>query len=102
MVRHNPGLRPEKEHQMKKRFTEEQTIQAIKRLEGGVPAKELSRELGVSQQTLYLWKRRFSGMDVADARRLKELESENSRLKRLVADQALDIVMLKDVNSKKW
>lgn len=87
---------------MKKRFTEEQTITAIKRLENGTSAKELSRELGVSQQTLYHWKKRFGGMDVADARRLKELEAENAKLKRLVADQALDIVMLKDVNSKKW
>lgn len=87
---------------MKKRFTEEQTIQAVKRLESGTPAKDLSRELGVSQQTLYHWKKKFGGMDVADAKRLKELEAENTRLKRLVADQALDIVMLKDVNSKKW
>lgn len=87
---------------MKKRFTEEQTISAVKRLEAGMPAKELSREMGVTQQTLYHWKKRFGGMDVADARRLKELESENTRLKRLVADQALDIIMLKDVNSKKW
>ncbi|MBK9321587.1 MAG: transposase [Bdellovibrionaceae bacterium] len=60
------------------------------------------RELGVTQQTLYHWKKKFSGMDVADARRLKELESENTKLKRLVADLSLDIVMLKDVNSKKW
>ncbi len=87
---------------MKKRFSEEQMIQAIKRLESGSAVKDLSRELGVSQQTLYHWKKRFGGMDVADARRLKELETENARLKRLVADQALDIVMLKDVNSKKW
>lgn len=101
-MRHNPGLEPEREHKMKKRFTEEQTISAVKRLEAGMPAKELSREMGVTQQTLYHWKKRFGGMDVADARRLKELESENTRLKRLVADQALDIIMLKDVNSKKW
>lgn len=87
---------------MKKRFTEEQTIHAVKRLESGTPAKELSRELGVSQQTLYHWKKKFAGMDVADAKRLKELESENTKLKRLVADLSLDIVMLKDVNSKKW
>ena len=87
---------------MKKRFTEEQTIAAVKKLEAGVSAKELSRDMGVTQQTLYHWKKRFGGMDVADARRLKELEHENTRLKRLVADQALDIVMLKDVNSKKW
>lgn len=87
---------------MKKRFTEEQTIHAVKRLEAGTPAKELSREMGVTQQTLYHWKKRFGGMDVADARRLKELEAENTKLKRLVADLSLDIVMLKDVNSKKW
>lgn len=85
---------------MKKRFTEEQTIAAVKMLEAGVTAKELSRDMGVTQQTLYHWKKRFGGMDVADARRLKELEHENTRLKRLVADQALDIVMLKDENSK--
>jgi putative transposase len=87
---------------MKKRFTEEQPIAAVKKLEAGVTAKELSRDMGVTQQTLYHWKKRFSGMDVADARRLKELEHENTRLKHLFADQALDIVMLKDVNSKKW
>ena len=87
---------------MKKRFSEEQIIGAVKRLESGLPAKELSREIGVTQQTLYHWKKRFGGMDVADARRLRELEAENTRLKRLVADQALDIIMLKDVNSKKW
>ena len=87
---------------MKKRYSEEQTIAAVKRLDGGTTAKELSRELGVTQQTLYHWKRRYAGMDVSEARRLKELESENAKLKRIVADQALDIVMLKDVNSKKW
>ncbi|MBK9321631.1 MAG: transposase [Bdellovibrionaceae bacterium] len=87
---------------MKKRFTDDQIIGAVKKLEAGMPAKELSRELGVTQQTLYHWKKKFSGMDVADARRLKELESENTKLKRLVADLSLDIVMLKDVNSKKW
>ena len=87
---------------MKKRFTEAQTIGAVKRLEAGESAKELARELGVHQQTLYHWKKKFSGMGISEARRLKELEAENSKLKRLVAEQALDIVMLKDVNSKKW
>ena len=102
-MRHKPGKAGEQGHKMKKRFTEEQTIQAIKKLESGaITAKELSRELGVTQQTLYIWKKRFAGMDVADAKRLKELEAENTKLKRIVADQALDIVMLKDVNSKKW
>lgn len=102
MVCQNPGKAPEKEHQMKKRFTDDQIIGAVKKLEAGQSAKELSREIGVTIQTLYHWKKRFGGMDVMDARRLKELEAENTRLKRLVADQALDIVMLKDVNSKKW
>lgn len=87
---------------MKKRFTDEQIIGAVKKLEGGISAKELSREMGVTQQSLYHWKRKFSGMDVTDARKLKALEAENAKLKRLVADQALDILMLKDVNSKKW
>lgn len=87
---------------MKKRYTEEQTNNAVKRLESRVSPRELSRELGVSQQTLYHWKKKFGGMEASEARRLKELETENSRLKRIVADQALDIVMLKDVNSKKW
>jgi putative transposase len=87
---------------MKKRFSEDQIITAVKRLEGGTPAKELSREMGVTQQSLYHWKKKFRGMDVSEARRLKALEAENTRLKRLVADQALDIIMLKDVNSKKW
>ncbi len=87
---------------MKKRFTDDQIIGAVKKLENGAIPKELAREMGVTQQTLYHWKKRFKGMDVVDAKRLKELEAENARLKRLVADQALDIVMLKDVNSKKW
>lgn len=87
---------------MKKRFSEEQIISAVKKLETGVPVKEVSREMGVTIQTLYHWKKRFGGMDVTEARRLKDLEIENTRLKRIVADQALDIVMLKDVNSKKW
>ena len=65
-------------------------------------AKELSREFGVTQQTLYHWKKKFGGMDVSEARRMKALEAENAKLKRLVAEQALDIIMLKDVNSKKW
>lgn len=87
---------------MKKRFTDDQIIGAVKKLEAGASAKEISREMGVTQQTLYHWKKKFGGMNVTDARRLKELEAENGKLKRIVADQALDIVMLKDVNSKKW
>ncbi|MBK9324473.1 MAG: transposase [Bdellovibrionaceae bacterium] len=87
---------------MKQRFTEDQIISAVKKLEAGITAKELSREIGVTQQTLYHWKKKFGGMDVSEARRMKALEAENAKLKRLVAEQALDIIMLKDVNSKKW
>ena len=87
---------------MKKRFTEEQIIGALGKLSSGIKAKDLSREMGISQQTLYSWKRKFGGMDVSEAVRLRQLEVENSRLKKLVANQALDIVMLKEVNSKKW
>ena len=64
--------------------------------------KDLSRELGVSAQTLYIWKRKYKNMTVNEAKRLRELEAENTQLKKIVANQALDIVMLKDVNSKKW
>ena len=87
---------------MKKRFTEEQIIGAVKRLEKGEPTREMSRELGVTMQTLYGWRRKFGGMEVSDAKRMRALEVENGKLKRLVADQALDIQILKEVNSKKW
>jgi putative transposase len=87
---------------MKQRFTEEQIIKAITRLKNGTTAKELSREIGVSQPTLYAWKKKYKDMTVNEAKRLRELEAENSQLKKLVANLSLDIVMLKDVNSKKW
>jgi putative transposase len=87
---------------MKKRFTEEQIIKALTRLKRGERAKDLSREIGVTPTTLYYWRRKYSDMTVSEAKRMRELEAENSKLKRLVADLSLDIVMLKDVNSKKW
>jgi putative transposase len=87
---------------MKKRFTEEQIIKAITRNRNGEPAKSVGRDLGISAQTLYAWKTKYKNMTVNEAKKLRDLESENARLKRIVADQALDIVMLKDVNSKKW
>lgn len=87
---------------MKKQFTEEQIIKAITRLKNGSPAKELGRELGVSPNTLYNWRKRFKDMTVQEAKRMRELESENSRLKKLVADLSLDNAMLRDVNSRKW
>jgi len=87
---------------MKKKFTEEQIIKILNRNQHGESAKNLSREFGVSQGTIFVWKKKFSNMTVNEAKKLRELEAENSKLKRIVADQALDIVMLKDVNSKKW
>ena len=87
---------------MKKRFTEEQIVKAVTRLTNGTPAKDLAREVGVSQHTLYNWKKKYKNMNVSEAKRLRELESENAKLKKLVADLSLDNLMLKDVNSKKW
>lgn len=86
----------------KSRFTEEQMIGALQRLDAGAPAKDVARELGVNVQTLYRWRKKFGGMDVSDAKRLKHLEEENRQLKRLVADLSLDNRMLKDINSRKW
>jgi putative transposase len=86
----------------KTKFTESQIIKAIKEAENGRPVAEVSRELGINPQTLYNWKRKFSGMDGEHLRRLKELEEENRKLKHMYADLALDNKMLKDVLSKKW
>jgi putative transposase len=84
------------------RFTEEQIVGVLKEHEAGLGTEELCRRHGVSTQTLYRWKAKYGGLEVSDAQRLKALEDENRRLKRLVADQALDIVMLKDVLGKNW
>lgn len=85
-----------------KRYSTEQIISILKEAEGGIPVKELCRKYGVSDATIYNWKSKYGGMSVSEAKRLKELEDENQRLKKLVADQALDIQMLKEINSKKW
>ena len=87
---------------MKKRFTEEQIIQAIKRLESGENVKELCRELGVHTQTIYVWRRKFGGMEVSDAKKLKSLEAENAKLKRMVANLLIDLEDQKFINSKNW
>ena len=84
------------------RYTDEQIIGALKRLDGGVSAKDVARDLGVNVQTLYRWRKKFGGMDVNEARRLKQLEDENRRLKQLVADLTLDKQVLQDVASRKW
>lgn len=85
-----------------KRFTEEQIIKVLKQSESGAATKELCRQYGITQQTFYRWKSKFGGMELSDAKKLKSLELENAKLKRIIADQALDIVALKDINSKKW
>ena len=87
---------------MKKRFTEEQIIRVLKDHEAGQPTAEVCRRHGISSPTFYKWKAKYGGMDVSDARRLRQLETENARLKRMVANLSLDVEMLKDVNSKKW
>jgi putative transposase len=84
------------------RYTEEQIVALLKEQEAGVKTEELCRRHGVSQQTFYRWKAKYGGLDVGDAQRLKTLEDENRRLKRLVADLALDNAALKDVLGKNW
>lgn len=87
---------------MKKRFTEEQIIKVIQRNKHGEKAKDLARELGVSVPTIFVWKKKFANLSVSEAKRMRELETENTKLKKLVADLSLDVLMLKEVNSKKW
>lgn len=85
-----------------KRFTTEQIIGIVKELESGIKTSDLARKHGLHENTLYRWKNKYGGMELSEARRLKMLEEENRKLKRLVAEQALDILVLKDVCSKKW
>ncbi len=84
------------------RFNEEQIIAILKQQEGGVSTADVCREHGISSATFYKWKAKFSGLEVSDAKRLKSLEDENSKLKKLLAEQMLDNAMLKDVASRKW
>lgn len=86
----------------RKQFSEEQIIGILKEAEHGMAVQDLIRKHGICEQTFYRWKSKYSGLEVSDAKRLKALEEENRRLKRLVAEQALDIQILKDVNSKNW
>lgn len=85
---------------MKKRFTEEQIIKILKEHEGGKKAMDLVREYSISEQTFYRWKSKFGGMEINEAKRLKQLEEENRRLKEMVADLSLDNKILKDIVSK--
>ena len=84
------------------RFTEEQIIGILREQEAGIPVADLCRKHGLSSPTFYRWKAKYGGMDVSEARRLKALEDENAKLKRMLADSMLDNVALKDLLGKKW
>ena len=86
----------------KSRFSEEQIISILAEQERGMSTSEVCRRHGMSSATFYKWKSKFGGLEVSDARRLRTLEQENSRLKKLLAEAMLDNVVLKDLASKKW
>lgn len=87
---------------MKKRYTEEQIIKAIHQHEAGTKVEDICREMGISNGTFYNWRSKYAGLEVNEAKRLRELESENSKLKKLLADKLLEVEAMKDVLSKKW
>jgi putative transposase len=85
-----------------RRYSDEQIAFALRQAESGTAVAEICRKLGVSEATFYRWKKQFAGMGTVEIRRLKQLEEENAKLKRLVADLSLDKTMLQDVLQKKW
>lgn len=87
---------------MKKRYTEEQIIRAIKEHEAGAKVDDICRNLGISNGTFYNWRSKYAGLEVNEAKRLRDLEAENSKLKKLLAEKLLETEALKDVLSKKW
>jgi len=86
----------------RKRFSVEQMVAVVKEAEPGTPVADLIRKVGISEQTFYRWKKVYGGLEPSQARKLKQLEEENAKLKRLVADLSLDKVMLQDVVKRKW
>lgn len=86
----------------KTRYTEEQVIGAIKEHEAGAKVNDLCRKLGISSGTFYNWRSKYAGLEVNEAKRLRELETENNKLKKLLADKLLEVEVMKDVLSKKW
>jgi len=87
---------------MKKRYTEEQIIKFLKEADSGVAVKDLCRRHGFSEASYYLWRSKFGGMEVSDAKRLKALESENARLKKLLAESMLENEVTREALRKKW
>ncbi|KRP31996.1 MAG: transposase [OM182 bacterium BACL3 MAG-121001-bin29] len=87
---------------MKKRYSEEQIITAIKEHEAGAKVDDICRRLGISSGTFYNWRSKYAGLEVNEAKRLRELEQENNKLKRLLAEKLLEVDAMKDVLSKKW
>lgn len=87
---------------MKKRFSEEQIIKAIKQHEAGTKVEEICRQLGISNGTFYNWRSKYAGLEVNEAKRLRALESENSKLKKLLAEKLLEVEAMKGVLTKKW
>lgn len=87
---------------MKKRYTETQIAFALRQAASGTTVAEITRKMGVTEQTFYRWKKQYAGMGISEIRQLRQLEDENRRLKRLVADLTLDKQMLQDVLSKKF
>lgn len=86
----------------KNKFSDSQILSILKEVDSGIKVSDVSRKHGISEATIYNWRSKYSGMELSELKRLRELEQENARLKRIVADQQLDIQILKDVNSKKW
>ncbi len=86
----------------KKRYSEEQIIGAIKEHEAGIKADDICRRLGISSGTFYNWRSKYGGLEVNEAKRLRELEAENNKLKRLLAEKLLEVDAMKDVLAKKW
>ncbi len=87
---------------MKKRYTEEQIIKAIKQHEAGEKVDDICREMGISTGTFYNWRSKYAGLEVNEAKRLRALEAENNKLKKMLADKMLEVEAMKDVLSKKW
>lgn len=85
-----------------KRYSEEQIIKVLREAEAGMPVAEVCRKHGVSEWSFYRWRQKYGGMTVSDTKRLRALTEENGRLKKIVAQQAIDIDMLRDINSKNW